>query len=294
MAPASPDPRDDAEPRLDVDNDGLTEAESVARDYPAKPGLDNERAPDDERGSDAERPSVRQMNGSSAGLDEDPSASLSTSSPRAQREVEDQYADKLDSLHPDAPPLPSEPQPNEDDGWTPIWDPAAQAYYFYNTFTQASTWDNPRLPSSRSEPPPPTAPRPHGGYDPAIHGDYDPTASYAQESPEDPAALEVSSTVAVPSEDYTAAAHFSRFSSRFVDPNNPAHASYAPGHHDDEHKSKRQMGAFFDVEAAANSHDGRSLKAERQGKKLSKKEVKAFKEKRKSKKEEKRRAWLRD
>jgi hypothetical protein len=54
------------------------------------------------------------------------------------------------------------------------------------------------------------------------------------------------------------------------------------------------MGAFFDVEAAANSHDGRSLKAERQGKKLSKKEVKAFKEKRKSKKEEKRRAWLRD
>jgi hypothetical protein len=64
--------------------------------------------------------------------------------------------------------------------------------------------------------------------------------------------------------------------------------------HNDENKSKRQMTAFFDVDAAANSHDGRSLKAERRGKTLSKQELKAFKEKRHSKKEEKRRAWLRD
>lgn len=54
------------------------------------------------------------------------------------------------------------------------------------------------------------------------------------------------------------------------------------------------MNAFFDVDAAANSHDGRSLKAERSGKKLSKGELKTFKDKRKAKKEEKRRAWLRD
>lgn len=54
------------------------------------------------------------------------------------------------------------------------------------------------------------------------------------------------------------------------------------------------MTAFFDVDAAANSHDGRSLKAERRGKTLSKQELKAFKEKRRDKKEEKRRAWLRD
>lgn len=67
-----------------------------------------------------------------------------------------------------------------------------------------------------------------------------------------------------------------------------------PDYHNDENKSKRQMTAFFDVDAAANSHDGRSLKAERRGKTLSKKELKAFKEKRREKKEEKRRAWLRD
>ena len=54
------------------------------------------------------------------------------------------------------------------------------------------------------------------------------------------------------------------------------------------------MNAFFDVDAAANSHDGRSLKEERSGKKLTKAELKKFKEKRKTKKEEKRKAWLRD
>jgi hypothetical protein len=54
------------------------------------------------------------------------------------------------------------------------------------------------------------------------------------------------------------------------------------------------MTAFFDVDAAANSHDGRSLKAERRGKALSKKELKAYKDRRREKKEEKRRAWLRD
>ena len=67
-----------------------------------------------------------------------------------------------------------------------------------------------------------------------------------------------------------------------------------PEMHNDENKSKRQMNAFFDVDAAANSHDGRSLKAERRGQNLTKKELKAFKDKRRDKKEEKRRAWLRD
>lgn len=64
--------------------------------------------------------------------------------------------------------------------------------------------------------------------------------------------------------------------------------------YNDENKSKRQMNAFFDVDAAANSHEGKSLKAERSGKKLTKTELKNFKEKRKARKEEKRRAWLKD
>ena len=66
------------------------------------------------------------------------------------------------------------------------------------------------------------------------------------------------------------------------------------GRHGDEAKTKRQMNAYFDVDAAANAHDRRSLKAERAGTKPSKNDLKFFKEKRRARKEEKRRAWLRD
>lgn len=203
-----------------------------------------------------------------------------------------------------APPLPMEASPVEDDGWDPVWDESAQSYYFYNRFTQQSQWTNPRVPDATqpavpgvgnydrildrapgTEDPAPAAERPYGGYDPAIHGDYDPTASYAQEqqTPENGTGQPVDAAAI-----YTATGVFNRFTGKWQ-PHN-----INPENHNDENKSKRQMSAFFDVDAAANSHNGKSLKAERSGKKLSKQELKAFKEKRKEKKEEKRRAWLRD
>lgn len=206
-----------------------------------------------------------------------------------------------------APPLPSEAPPGSteevDDGWAPIWDESAQGFYFYNRFTGASQWTNPRVPDvstpASSLGPPgvdlpsqanttdklPTVIKP--GYNPSIHGDYDPTAWYAQpaqeESNQDPK-LQDPDTRA----HYVATAAFNRFTGRFQN------SDITPENFNDENKSKRQMNAYFDVDAAANSHDGRSLKAERSGKKLSKTELKQFKEKRKMKKEERRRAWLRD
>lgn len=209
----------------------------------------------------------------------------------------------------DAPPLPEEPLPplpneqppaaiQEDDGWAPVWDEANQAFYFYNRFTGATQWDNPRVPEV-SQPGPPGVPcvksdvattesiptsRPAGGYDPAIHGDYDPTAWYAQS----PTVEEPTAVGSDPAAAYTATGQFNRFTGRWQA------AELNPENFNDENKSKRQMNAFFDVDAAANNHDGRSLKEERSGKKLSKAELKQFKEKRKQRKEEKRRAWLRD
>jgi WW domain len=198
-----------------------------------------------------------------------------------------------------APPLPTEAPPTQagDDGWQPVWEESAQAFYFYNSITGASQWTNPRVPDATpalptsapgtntphedytSTPPPLVA----GGYNPAIHGDYDPNASYAQTAEPEP-------TVAAPGAEaiYNATGSFNRFTGKWQA------ATLTPENFNDENKSKRQMNAFFDVDAAANSHDGRSLKAERSGKKLSKEELKAFKEKRKARKEEKRRAWLRD
>ncbi len=209
-------------------------------------------------------------------------------------EAEAEPGEVLDSES--APPLPKEPLPEQDDGWEPVWSAEAGSWYFFNKLTQQTQWENPRVPSEpqgapgtsaappRHQPPPPVL----GGYNPAIHGDYDPNASYAQayeqrtdedaepSEPLDPSALHAS------------ASQFNRATGKFQS------EGQGPDRHGDEAKSRRQMSAFFDVDAAANAHDGRSLKAERAGKKPSKAELKAFKEKRRAKKEEKRRAWLRD
>jgi hypothetical protein len=198
----------------------------------------------------------------------------------------------------DAPPLPAETPPVEDDGWEPKWDDRAQAYYFFNRFTNLSQWDNPRVPEV-AQPPPPgvstTTTSTHstikpvaGGYDPAIHGDYDPNADYAQVHSTQEQDIASHAPGTDPAAAYAATGAFNRFTGKWQN------TALNPENFNDENKSKRQMNAFFDVDAAANSHDGKSLKAERAGKKLSKQELKAFKEKRRDKKEEKRRAWLRD
>ncbi|GAP91142.1 putative ww domain-containing protein [Rosellinia necatrix] len=202
-----------------------------------------------------------------------------------------------------APPLPNEPLPDtQDDGWDCHWDPAHQSWFFHNRITGMSTWENPRMSSqpqasadananTQLQTPPATAvpplnePLPAGGYNPAIHGDYDPNAWYAKGGREnDDSEVPVMDTATA----YAAIGSFNRFTGRWQgDEQNP-------DRHNDEAKSRRQMNAFFDVDAAANAHDGRSLKAERSGKKPTKSELKQFKEKRRAKKEEKRRAWLRD
>ncbi|KAE8152502.1 hypothetical protein BDV25DRAFT_150978 [Aspergillus avenaceus] len=189
------------------------------------------------------------------------------------------------------PPLPNEAPPGEDDGWEPVWDANVGSYYFYNRFTGMSQWENPRVPDTAAGPPgaddgEKPAPAPVvGGYNPAIHGDYDPTAPYAQQYEQPP---EETAAGAPGIEQYAAVGAFNRFTGRWQS------SDQNPENHNDQNKSYRQMNAFFDVDAAANSHDGRSLRAERSAKKLTKKELKMFKEKRREKKEEKRRAWLRD
>ncbi|KAL1970874.1 hypothetical protein VTN77DRAFT_2708 [Rasamsonia byssochlamydoides] len=203
----------------------------------------------------------------------------------------------------EAPPLPNEAPPGqEDDGWEPIWDSNVQAYYFYNRFTGVSQWENPRVPEASIGTPgageqAASSSRPvAGGYNPAIHGDYDPTAPYAQQYEQDRQAAAAAAAgngygaagVVDPSQTYTATGAFNRFTGKWQP------ASLTPERFNDENKARRQMYAYFDVDAAANSHDGRSLKAERSARKLSKKELKAFQEKRRQRKEEKRRAWLRD
>ncbi|KAI0426720.1 hypothetical protein F5Y09DRAFT_318166 [Xylaria sp. FL1042] len=231
----------------------------------------------------------------------DSSSSSGASSKDPSVEPADDAPEEIAADTSSAPPLPNEPLPPvEDDGWDCHWDPTQQAWFFHNRITNESTWENPRVPSkdqasrdpnAQLQTPPATAVPPlnerppAGGYNPAIHGDYDPNAWYAKNN-QDNAKADV--PVMDSATAYAAIGSFNRFTGRWQgDDQNP-------DRHNDEAKSRRQMNAFFDVDAAANAHDGRSLKAERSGKKPSKAELKQFKEKRRAKKEEKRRAWLRD
>jgi hypothetical protein len=142
--------------------------------------------------------------------------------------------------------------------------------------------------------PPPK--RKWGGYNPKIHGSYDPNADYAKEAEKEEENAEQAAAAAVaaarqallPSHDYTTTAQFNRFNGK------QQQAGQGPEMHNDENKSHRQMNAFFDVDAAANSHDGRSLKAERRSQTLTKKQLKEYNEKRRAAKDAKRRAWLLD
>ena len=212
-------------------------------------------------------------------------------------EVSNPSTTKNVTSNPTAPPLPKEPVP-DDDGWSAQWDATHQAWYFHNRFTGQTQWDNPRVPpAQKAQPPLPAGAPPFltsdapvsshqtvGGYNPAIHGDYDPTAWYAQHyEPPEPETY-----VAPLVDNELIQVGFNRRTGQMQ------HDSQGPGRHSDEAKAHRQMNAFFDIDSLASSHDGRSLKAERSGQRLTKTELKQYRERKKAKKEERRRAWLKD
>ncbi|RPA87336.1 hypothetical protein BJ508DRAFT_410844 [Ascobolus immersus RN42] len=203
------------------------------------------------------------------------------------------------------PPLPEGPPPDStSDGWEAIWDPTHNAYYFYNEFTGETTWTNPRVPEATELPAvsqvAPGTEQPYvdtSQYTPEEYNAYV-AAGGAPSDERDFSGLTyyqlqhgITDPSKVTAEDiansYAQTARFNRFTGKWQMDKKAEDFS-------DEAKSKRQMTFYFDVDAAANSHDGRSLRAERQQKKLTKKEVKAFKEKRREKKEQKRKAWLKD
>lgn len=170
------------------------------------------------------------------------------------------------------------------------WEEPSEPYWIWDASKQAldgSGLQQPTTSSTRqatSEEPDPE----YYGYNPKIHGKYDPNAPYAQyhkrKRDEEAGIEELPSGAVIPtlSADYAATGTFNRFTGNFQT------ADKSMDQHDDFHKSGRQMGAFFDVDAAANSHDGRSLKEERRNEKLSKKQIKELADKRRAKKEKKR------
>ena len=173
-----------------------------------------------------------------------------------------------------------------------IWEEPGEPYWVWDAEKQAldqvAGLQQPKylhVEPTTSAPTTSDPPEEYTGYNPKIHGTYDPTAPYAQYHnklrEEEKKAEDVASGKAVPV-DYALAGTFNRFTGNFQG------AEKSAERHNDYNKSGRQMGAFFDVDAAANSHNGKSLKEERRNQKLSKEQIRELSEKRRAKKEKKR------
>lgn len=293
------------------DNEATTAKSNTpprGEDAPTSPSPVDSRSEEGEaRSDDGKEPSTQQEKDTDHSLSTQPPGDQSIDEPPLPDEPLPGASTLSTAADRDAaPPLPSEAPPSNEpnDGWSAQWDATNQRWYFYNEHTGVSQWDNPRVPTADAAAAQPAAASSisqptsvAGGYNPAIHGDWDPTAPYAQAykaADEDTYEADLAAYNAeMDAEEagegaYGQNAAFNSRTGRFQT------ADQTVERHSDASKSYRQMNAYFNVDQAANSHDGRSLKAERRGKQPTRKELAMWKEKRKARKEEKRRAWLRD
>ncbi|EKC98360.1 hypothetical protein A1Q2_07374 [Trichosporon asahii var. asahii CBS 8904] len=195
--------------------------------------------------------------------------------------------DEQPPLPDEQPPLPNEPvtelggskekDANPAHAWQAVWAPEKNAYYFWNTETNAVTWENPLAPASSSSTPAagstaasasatpgPSVPR--GGLP-----DIDPELAYL-----------------LPSESRDAAGtQLLAVSGRFQQRDDGAFAA-----RDEYERQKRFGDAYFDVEGWEKER-GKRRREEEQPRKVTKKDMERFKAK-KAEKTRRARAWLYD
>lgn len=146
-----------------------------------------------------------------------------------------------------------------EDGWKAVFDPKTQLYYFWNSKTNETTWKNPRVPEDLLD---------------------------DSNQPKVPLQEEVTQRFH-PYKEYVFTARFNRMTGKWQnDPNK------IPENFTEDARALRQQSFYFDVEGTAAAHDGRSFRAERQQKRLTKKELANYKKQNKKKKEQRKREWL--
>jgi hypothetical protein len=135
------------------------------------------------------------------------------------------------------------------------WEEPTESYWLWDATNQTLDPAGLQQPTTKK-----SAARPdeeYQGYNPKIHGKYDPTAPYAQfhnKLREEEAKAEQAATAQLPGNqvpNYAASGTFNRFTGNFQT------ADKSSDRHNDYNKSGRQMNAYFDMDAAANSHEGR-------------------------------------
>jgi hypothetical protein len=161
----------------------------------------------------------------------------------------------------------------EPDAWQAIWEPSANAYYFYNTETQESTWLNPRLPPAEA-----------AAYLAANPSNSGPsTQSYAPEP--------VPESVYDPETgNYAFTARFNARTGKFQ--NNPEHTSE---NFSTQGQIMRESREYFDVSVMGQGHvvgkSGGALRADRRHEKIPKKQQKELIRIAKERKDRKKREW---
>ncbi|OLL21777.1 WW domain-containing protein [Neolecta irregularis DAH-3] len=162
----------------------------------------------------------------------------------------------------EAPPLPPEPVPDRpaDDGWHAIFENSIQAYYFWNSITNETTWTNPRLPGAHVN---------------------------EKLNPEQLLRLQNEALKAQEPE-YAYSQRFSRRTGKFLS------ESKRPENHTKDARARKQLEQFYDIEAFEKQRAGRSLLEERRNMKFPKSQLKELIKKRNERKEARKRGWLMD
>ncbi|PBK64510.1 hypothetical protein ARMSODRAFT_1023098 [Armillaria solidipes] len=195
---------------------------------------------------------------------------------------------------PSEPPTPEEPSSSSAEAtvptavaptngdWQAIFSPQHNTYYFYNTITAQTTWENPLLPQPQPQSQPEAAASSSSSYDAALAAGIDPSLAYL-----DPA---LSAPAGSSSAAYTATAKFNARTGRFT-----ANDARDPTHMSEYERAKRMSEFYFDVGAWESQRDQQQQEEEAEGKKRkrpSKKDLDRFKEQKRLKKIAKT-AWLR-
>lgn len=166
----------------------------------------------------------------------------------------------------------------EPDAWQAIWEPSANAYYFYNTETHETTWLNPRLP-------PDEAAAYLAAHPPVLDPDSRPV--YKDPVPSDVYDPETG--------EYAFTARFNAKTGKFQ--NNPEHTAE---NFSTQGQLIRTAKEYFDIqqmtEGKVIGKSGGALKADRRAmmRSMTKKQRKEFIEKCKKKKDDKKREWYRN
>jgi len=166
---------------------------------------------------------------------------------------------------------------DEPDAWQAIWEPSANAYYFYNTETNETTWLNPRIPREEAE-----------AYIRAHPPNIDSDALSEIRKDEPPAEI-YDSRHGV----YSFTARFNAKTGKWQ--NNPEHTAE---NFSTQGQLMRTAREYFDVsqmmEGRAVGQNGGALKAERRTMKIPKAQLKELIRRKREKKDRNKREWYKN